>query len=347
MHPHVFLHLRGFFSFVLLPLFVLASSDAVSPSWAQASSEDMPATPSVRTTDADAPVGFRVGVVAAYDLPGRARWEGEDLREYLQNPFPLGAGAMAELRAGRTRLSYTYFSSTNLQEALPNLKLSGPLRGTLESGTTMDMGAATLEADSRVDLDARWALRGSGYRWRLGRRMARVEGSDLAWELHTHADVFGFDMRVDFDGDMRGEAVLSTDVGGIPLSWTSKAESASMQASVDLRARGVTLGFVPKLVLEPGSAFRLELGPRLELKTMGVEYRLQVDGDELELPDVVDLGRTHRSSKIGYHLRLDVGPFWMEGNDDSGFADEWSAGLRIDLPRRPSAVERDAHDEGR
>lgn len=289
---------------------------------------DPPATPA---EDAP-PIGIRVGAVATYDLPGKARWDGDDLAEYLENPWPLGAGATAELRAGRTRLSFTWFTSRNLQDALPSLDLSGPLKGSFGTEATMDMGPLVLETDTRVDIDARWSLRGSGYRWRLGRRMIHRNWRWAGYRFGVHADVFGFDMLVDLDGRLVGDTQLRAEVGGIPLAWTTKTDSPPMESRVDLHARGVTLGAVPTLVLLPGGWFELELGPRLELKTMGVEYELRMDGEEIELPDAVQFGRTHRSAKVGYHVRLLAGPFWIEGNDDSGFADEWSTGLRVELP---------------
>ena len=285
--------------------------------------------PSLAFTDDDAPLVVRAGAVAAYDLPGKARWNGDDLAQYLENPFPLGAGAMGEVRWRRTRVSYTWFTSRNLQQAVPSLDLGGPLRGSFRSDGAMDMGFLRVVADGDFDLDARWALQGRGYRWRLGRHLGRLGDGLLSLRLDTHADVFGFDMRVDLDGELRGQAEVHTSFAGLPLVWTTETQASSMEGRVDLVARGVTLGLVPALVLEPFSWLVLELGPRLELKTLGIEYEVRMGDASTQLPDIVQLGNMHRSSKIGYHVRFVLGPLWIEGNDDSGFADEWSTGLQF------------------
>lgn len=275
----------------------------------------------------DLDLRLRFGAVAAYDLPGKARWGNDDLLEYIENPFPLGAGAMAEVGVGPYSLSFTAFSSRILQQAVPSLELGGPVTGSFEAGQSMAMGPVDLDANGRVDLDATWALQGQGMRWRVGRVLGAWGGRRMGVEWHAHADVFAFDVAVDLDGSLIGTATVVARYEGLPLVVVPQADVSEMRGRVDVAARGVTLGLVPRVYFAGPSWLRLELGPRLELKTMGVEYGMTTEGEGLDASMPVGFGRTFRGSKIGYHVRLDMGPLWIEGNDDSGFADEWSVGI--------------------
>lgn len=285
----------------------------------------VPFRPAAAAGDAD--VRLRFGAVVAYDLPGKARWGNDDLLEYIENPFPLGAGAVAEVGVGPYSLSFTAFSSRILQQAVPSLELGGRVTGSVEADQSMEMGPMDVDANGRLDLDATWALQGQGMRWRIGRALGAWGGRRVGVEWHAHADVFAFDMAVDLDGRLLGTATVVARYEGLPLVVVPQADVSALRGRVDVAARGVTLGLVPRLYLSGPPWLRLELGPRLELKTMGVEYGMVSEDEGLDVSMPVGFGRTFRGSKIGYHVRLDVGPFWIEGNDDSGFADEWSVGI--------------------